>query len=464
MKQIVINYLFFLFYMVTDFIIINAMIIAAYLIYRFLSIGKSVVYSTPELLIASMTSSGLIVMTLLIVHAYDNESSFLNMKEIERVFKGVTLGFLIVGMVLVLGRLLVSRYIFVFSYLLTIFALTGVKMFYFHILSTDTWIQKLQKKILIYGADPIGENLYRALVNSPRLRIAPVGFIDDRPEKKGEKIFENGFHTNKSIKVLGNYFDILQLIQTHHITAIYVSAHRYSSKQLKRIISDLHQYPIQVFLIPDYQGIVSANVKIKRIDDIPVLTNLTGPTKSYLWGKRCMDLCLGLLATIFFIVLLPILTLIIKLDSHGPIFFRQIRVGKNNRHFYIYKFRTMTHDANPYEIKPETGSDQRITKLGRWLRKTSLDELPQIINVIKGEMSFIGPRPEMPFIVKNYTDEQMKRLQVKPGITGLWQLAGDRNKPIHEHIAYDNYYIQNMSFFLDLAILINTLFYACKGR
>jgi exopolysaccharide biosynthesis polyprenyl glycosylphosphotransferase len=450
--------------MMTDYIIINAMIISAYLIYRFLSIGKAVVYSTPELLIASMSSSGLIVMTLLLVHAYDNESSFLNMKEIERVVKGVTLGFLIVGMVLVLGRLLISRYVFVFSYLLTITALTGMKMFFFHILSTEPWLKKIKKNILIYGADPIGENLYRALVNSPRLRIAPIGFIDDRPEKKGEKLYENGFHTNKSIKVLGNYSDILQLIQTHNISAIYVSAHRFSSKELKQIMTDLHQYPIQVFLIPDYQGIVSANVKIDRIDDIPVLTNLTGPTKSYLWLKRCMDLCLGLLVAIIFIIILPLISLIIKRDSQGPIFFRQIRVGMNNRHFFIYKFRTMTHDANPYEIKPETSSDQRITKTGRWLRKTSLDELPQIINVIKGDMSFIGPRPEMPFIVNTYNAEQMKRLQVKPGITGLWQLAGDRNKPIHEHIAYDNYYIQNMSFFLDIAILINTLFYACKGQ
>jgi len=464
MKFVVIHYSLLIFYMVTDFIITNVMIITAYLLYRFLSIGKEVVYASPELFIASMSSSGLIVLTLLIVNTYNTDSSFLNMKEIERVVKGVTLGFLIVGMVLVLGRFLISRYVFVFSYILTIIALTGIKMFFFHMLSTDPWLKKLQKKVLIYGADPTGENLYRALVNSPRLRIVPVGFIDDRPEKKGEVLYENGFHTDKSIRVLGSHTDILQLIQTHDIFAIYVSAHRFSSNQLKQVITDLQQYPVRVFLVPDYQGIVSANVKVDRIDDIPVLTNLTGPSNSYLWGKRCMDLFLGLFATLVFVILLPIICLIIKLDSQGPIFFRQIRVGKNNRHFYIIKFRTMIHNVKPYELKPETSNDQRITKVGRWLRKTSLDELPQIINVIKGDMSFIGPRPEMPFIVNSYNAEQMKRLQVKPGITGLWQLAGDRNKPIHEHIAYDNYYIQNMSFFLDIAILINTLFYACKGR
>jgi len=450
--------------MVIDLIVTNAMIIGAYLIYRFLSIGKEVVYTTPELIIASLTSSGLIVITLQMVHAYDNESSFLNMKEIERVVKGVTFGFLIIGMVLVLGRFLISRYVFVFSYILTMIALTGIKMVCFHILSTDPWIKTLQKNVLIYGADPVGENLYRALVNSPRLRIAPVGFIDDRPETKGKIFKENGFHTNQSIQVLGNYADILHIIQTYDISAIYVSAYHLSTNKLKQLLLDLNQYPVQIFLVPDYQGIVSANVKIDRIDDIPIISNFSNPQNTYLWLKRCMDLCLGIFLSIIFIVLLPIISLLIKRDSKGPIFFRQIRVGKNNRHFYIYKFRTMTCDVNPYEIKPESSYDRRITKTGRWLRRTSLDELPQILNVLKGDMSFIGPRPEMPFIVNSYTDEQMNRLKVKPGITGLWQLAGDRDKPIHEHIAYDNYYIQNMSFFLDIAILINTLFYACKGR
>ncbi|MBF0450557.1 MAG: sugar transferase [Candidatus Magnetomorum sp.] len=464
MKHMIIRYTIYIFYMFTDYLVINAMIISAYLLYRLLSIGKEIVYSTPELLIASMVSSGLIVLTLVLGRAYDDESSFLNMKEIERVVKGVTVGFLIVGMILVLGRLLISRYVFVFSYALTIIALTGMKMIFFHMLSTDPWLTKIQKRILIYGADPIGENLYRALVNSPRLRIKPVGFIDDHPERMAKKIYENGFHTQKAIRVVGSFSDIPQLIQSMNISAIYVSAHSFSSKKLKQVITRLHQYPVQVILVPDYQGLVSANVHISRIDDIPVLTNFIRPSKGYIWGKRCMDLCLGGLIAVLFILILPVIGLIIKLDSQGPVFFRQIRSGKDNHRFYMYKFRTMVSTANPYETKPETSDDQRITRVGQWLRKTSLDELPQIINVIIGNMSLVGPRPEMPFIVDSYNDEQMERLKIRPGITGLWQLAGDRNKPIHEHMAYDQYYIQNMSFFLDIAILINTLFYACKGR
>ena len=123
----------------------------------------------------------------------------------------------------------------------------------------------------------------------------------------------------------------------------------------------------------------------------------------------------------------------------------------------------MYKDAKPYEVNPIDISDPRVTRVGRFLRKISLDELPQIINVIKGNMSLVGPRPEMPFIVEKYNEIQRERLKVAPGITGLWQLSGDRKKAIHENLDYDLYYIRNVSFFLDLAILIETVFFAFRG-
>lgn len=440
------------------------MILSSYVLYRLLSIGKAVYYLPWELAVASMSSSALIVLTLTIVKAYDDESSFLNMREIERVIKGVTLGFLLVGMVLVLGRVLISRYVFVFSYILSIIALTAIKMMYFHFLSGKFCQKWFHKRILIYGANSVGQNLYRALVNSPKLRIRPLGFIDDQPGSKGQNFFENGFNTQQSIEILGHFSDIPQLIKSMKIDVIYVNAQSFSPQRLKQIIHELKKYPAKIALVPDYQGIVSTNVQVQRIDDIPVLMNIGESSFVYFLIKRFMDLCISMLMACVFIVLLPFFSLAIKLDSSGPVFFRQLRVGKNNRNFYIYKFRTMNHLANPYKEKPDCAEDQRVTTVGRWLRKSSLDELPQIINVLKGEMSLVGPRPEMPFIVETYNKEQLERLSVKPGITGLWQLAGDRDKPIHQNMSYDLYYIQNMSFFLDLAILVNTLFYACRGR
>jgi lipopolysaccharide/colanic/teichoic acid biosynthesis glycosyltransferase len=123
----------------------------------------------------------------------------------------------------------------------------------------------------------------------------------------------------------------------------------------------------------------------------------------------------------------------------------------------------MFTDVGPYSVNPLDQRDPRITRVGRFLRRMSLDELPQIVNVLKGEMSLVGPRPEMPFIVAEYDEIHKERLKVLPGITGLWQLSGDRKKAIHENMDYDLYYIRNMSFFLDIAILIETFIFAFRG-
>jgi lipopolysaccharide/colanic/teichoic acid biosynthesis glycosyltransferase len=129
----------------------------------------------------------------------------------------------------------------------------------------------------------------------------------------------------------------------------------------------------------------------------------------------------------------------------------------------MFKFRTMYSDAPVYAYSPKAADDRRITKPGRFLRRTSLDELPQLLNVLLGNMSLVGPRPEMPFIVANYAERHAQRLQVKPGITGLWQLSGDRAYLIHENIEYDLYYVQHRNFFMDLAILLHTPIFAMRG-
>jgi lipopolysaccharide/colanic/teichoic acid biosynthesis glycosyltransferase len=170
------------------------------------------------------------------------------------------------------------------------------------------------------------------------------------------------------------------------------------------------------------------------------------------------SLLLVLLAPLFFLI-----ALFIRLDSSGPSLFVQERVGRNGKLFKMYKFRSMYNGTPKYEPSPAMPSDPRITRIGKFLRRTSLDELPQLMNVFLGDMSLVGPRPEMHFIVRTYTSEQRQRLQVTPGITGFWQLSADRAFPIHENIQYDLYYIRNRGFFMDIAILIHTLFFALRG-
>jgi len=153
----------------------------------------------------------------------------------------------------------------------------------------------------------------------------------------------------------------------------------------------------------------------------------------------------------------------IRLTSDGPVLFVQDRIGKNGTPFKMFKFRTMYTSAPKHAYSPISAYDPRITKIGRFLRRTSLDEVPQLLNVVKGDMSLVGPRPEMPFIVDQYSDLHRQRLQAIPGITGLWQISAGRKQLIHENIQYDLYYIRNQSFFMDLSILLHTAAFAMRG-
>jgi lipopolysaccharide/colanic/teichoic acid biosynthesis glycosyltransferase len=196
-----------------------------------------------------------------------------------------------------------------------------------------------------------------------------------------------------------------------------------------------------------------------------LLSSIAGPAPKILYeaAKRVFDFAAASALLLLFSPLLLIIAALVRLDSSGPVLFRQQRVGKGGRPFQVYKFRTMLQGAPAYSKSPTVSSDPRITSLGRFLRRSSLDELPQLLNVLKGEMSLVGPRPEMPFLVETYSARQRQRLQVLPGITGLWQLSADRAFLIHENIQYDLYYIRHRSFFMDVAILLHTLVFAMRG-
>lgn len=180
------------------------------------------------------------------------------------------------------------------------------------------------------------------------------------------------------------------------------------------------------------------------------------------WPQRLLDLAVSAPLLILLAPLLAFIAMVIRIDSSGPALFVQTRVGRHGQPFSMFKFRSMFTSVSRYEVSPVCSGDGRITRVGRVLRCLSLDELPQLFNVFRGDMSMVGPRPEMPFLVKQHNGEHRERLQVKPGITGLWQLSRDRRKPIHENIHHDLYYIRNRNFFLDLAILLHTPFGATR--
>ena len=173
-------------------------------------------------------------------------------------------------------------------------------------------------------------------------------------------------------------------------------------------------------------------------------------------GKHLFDASAAFCLVLLFAPLMVLIAVLIKLTSRGPVFFSHKRVGLNNELFLIYKFRSLHTDTPSYSEKPDSTEDVRITLVGKWLRKTSLDELPQLFNVLKGEMSLVGPRPEMPFLAEHYEPWENQRHLVRPGMTGLWQLSPRRRGSIREGILVDLEYIENLSLWNDLKILLRT--------
>jgi lipopolysaccharide/colanic/teichoic acid biosynthesis glycosyltransferase len=202
-----------------------------------------------------------------------------------------------------------------------------------------------------------------------------------------------------------------------------------------------------------------STLRFGQIAGMPVFARRL-PDVSRFYGalKRAVDIVGSLVLLTLTMPLIAVGAALVRLSSPGPIFFTQRRAGLYGGPFTIFKLRTMTQESPKYAFHPDSADDARVTQVGRWLRKLSIDELPQLINVLKGEMSLVGPRPEMPFIVEGYNEIQRQRLSVKPGITGLWQISADRAFKIHDNIQYDLYYIEHRTTGLDLAIMVVTPF------
>jgi exopolysaccharide biosynthesis polyprenyl glycosylphosphotransferase len=338
------------------------------------------------------------------------------------------------------------------------------KTFFYHLPTLTKTSRKLHKRILIYGAGEIGQSLYRDLVNSPKLNVVPVGFIDDDPDKQNKIFFRRGFSSSEGLRVLGTRKDISHLKEELDIDEIYVAISNNPHETLSNILESLKKENIKASFVPNLSKIFVHKLQISQIGQIPLVREVDDEMKTpYVFVKPYLDFLLCAVGLILLFPLFLIITVAIKFDSKGPALFKHDRVGKDGKIFKMYKFRTMYTDVEPYAVNPLDQDDPRITGVGKYLRKTSMDELPQLINILKGEMSLVGPRPEMPFIVAEYNEIHRERLKVLPGITGLWQLSGDRRKAIHENMDYDLYYIRNMSLFLDIAILIETFIFAFRG-
>jgi len=311
--------------------------------------------------------------------------------------------------------------------------------------------------VLVVGAGEMGRSVAQKLLTYKDFGFVVKGFLaDDIPV--GDAVRLDG-----GLKVLGRIADLERVLQEENIQEVYVALDLSNYAQILGLFQVATKFPVNVRLLPDLFQLLTLKANVQDLDGFPVISiddvPLRGVRRVF---KRLFDLVASALALLVLSPFLVVIGLAVKLASRGPVFYKQERVGLDGRPFGIIKFRTMVCDAEkgtgPVMCRPE---DPRVTRFGRFLRKYSLDEFPQLVNVLRGEMSLVGPRAERPSFVREFVEKipkYMLRHKVKSGITGWAQVHGLRqDTSIEKRLEYDFYYIQNWSFALDLKILWMTL-------
>ena len=326
------------------------------------------------------------------------------------------------------------------------------------------------RNTLIVGWSDKAFELSDMVLKYPALGYKVIGFI-----KVGAKSAVSSRvkgYNYKEIPILGTMKELSSLIKKHAVSEVLIGLDPSERKQLTDILRQCDSVDVGMKIMPDLYDIVSGQARISSLYGLPLME--VRPQLMKPWeeaAKRMLDVLFSLSILILGLPLWFLVACFIKLDSRGPIFYRQVRVGKNGNHFKILKFRSMHMDAEKKSGPIWAGkNDPRVTNAGRLLRKTHLDEAPQFINVLKGDMSLVGPRPERPFFVDKLTKEiplYNHRHRVRPGITGWAQVKHkyDENmEDVRTKIKYDLFYIENLSWRLDLKILFNTIYVMVTGK
>jgi exopolysaccharide biosynthesis polyprenyl glycosylphosphotransferase len=321
-----------------------------------------------------------------------------------------------------------------------------------------------QRRVLICGTTRETRRLFSYLMHSPHLGQVPVGFLDESGFDQRRVIYSHDYYLKHHVPVINQPLSE-SLLRSLDIQDIVVPR-TVSQPRMDELLALATAAGVRVSLVgAGHPYFAEHSTSVQMIDGLMVTTLDTDEEHPlpYIALKRCIDLVLSSLLLLLSLPMWLIVAALVKTTSRGPVFFHHQRSGQFGKPFVMFKFRSMYADAPKYGRSPESTQDHRVTPIGRFLRRTSIDELPQLLNVLAGDMSLVGPRPEMPYITETYSPIERRRLSVPQGLTGFWQLSGDRKFLIHDAIEYDLYYIENRGIFLDFAILLHTLFFAMKG-
>jgi exopolysaccharide biosynthesis polyprenyl glycosylphosphotransferase len=322
----------------------------------------------------------------------------------------------------------------------------------------------LQRRILIVGASAAGQQLAREFALHPWAGLRVIGCTSDEPL------------ADESLPLLGPIDATIEIIAKHRINEAVFAMPPQQRDRIVRLSLQLQEHPIMLHMVPDVFDMTFARTPVQMLGGVPVISlresALAEPQRVF---KRVFDVCASVVLLVLLAPVIGLISLVVKLESSGPAFFTQERIGQHGQRFKMIKFRSMYEDAEQRwrdvarrdaagHLLHKSSDDPRVTRVGRKLRRTSLDELPQLINVLRGEMSLVGPRPEVPYVAAEYEPWQWQRFRVPPGMTGWWQVNGRSDWPMHLNTEDDLYYIQNYSFWLDLRILLKTIVVVFRGH
>ncbi len=351
-----------------------------------------------------------------------------------------------------------SRLLFLYFYILDLAALVGWRL----AATRLGWGRRAARRVLVVSGDGLGYALASQVAGWPGYEL--VGMVTDDP-----------LPGPSTLPRLGSLTDAAAVVMEHQVDEVLVVPGTVARDTLAELIMDLRGCSARVYIVPDLLEILTSGGSVAGVEGIPLvsvraseITGLDGPV------KRALDIIGAGVGLLLSAPLFPLIALAIKLDSPGPVFFAQERAGQNGRPFRVYKFRTMVVGAEErlselidLDSLPEPvfkiANDPRVTRVGRWLRRTSLDEIPQFFNVLRGEMSLVGPRPEEVQLVQRYDSWQRRRLVAKPGMTGVMQISGRGDLPLAERVKLELAYIEHYSLWNDILILLRTIPAVIRG-
>jgi exopolysaccharide biosynthesis polyprenyl glycosylphosphotransferase len=405
------------------------------------------------------------VLVFLVASVYDPERIYKVVDELQIVILASLLAALLCAGLFYLFFRDFSRWLFATFFVINIIFLLG-----WRVIARLLWrvlhIPAGEKRVLIVGAGALGRRVGELVNEYDWAGLSLVGYLDDDPQTLQQD----------EIPVLGKIQDARRVVIQKKINDVVIALPQRAYGKVNDLVRDMHDLPLLMRVVPDYFSLSLYQATVEDFAGVPMI-NLRDPSLNDVQRsvKRIFDLLIGGILMLFILPLLCTVAVAIKLDSNGPVVFRQQRVGENGRLFGMYKFRSMIAGAETMQEQltstDEHGNlvykrkdDPRVTRVGRVLRRTSLDEMPQLFNVLIGDMSLVGPRPELPMMVGQYEPWQHKRFAVPQGMTGWWQITGRSDKPLQLKTEDDIYYIQNYSLWMDIHILLKTPWVVMRGK